>query len=71
MSDERLARLAHDLRTPLTIVQGFSELLQRNREALTSAQQDEYLARIAAAATERRELLDAERDERVARGQRP
>ena len=32
--DERLARLVHDLRTPLTIVQGFAELLDRGDATL-------------------------------------
>ena len=48
--DERLARLVHDLRTPLTIVQGFAELLDRSATKLDDA------------AKELRDLVDAADD---------
>lgn len=60
-ADERVVRLVHDLRTPLTIITGFAELLERQRERLTEAQRDEYVARIAAAARDLGRILDAER----------
>ncbi len=44
----RLERLVHDLRTPLTIVTGFSDLLER-RDDLTDAQRTEFVGRIAGA----------------------
>ena len=47
--DERLARLVHDLRTPLTIVQGFAELLDRGHTTLDEERRSEYLGRIAQA----------------------
>ena len=59
----RLVRLSHDLRTPLTIVAGFADLLQR-RDDLTDAEREGHVARIAAAATQLREILDSERDAR-------
>jgi signal transduction histidine kinase len=62
---ERLARLVHDLRTPLTIVQGFSELLERGVSSLDEARRAEYLGRIAAAGREMKEILDAEREDRL------
>ena len=71
MSDEDLGldgdarrRLRHDLRTPLTIVAGFAEVLAGDRP-LTEAdrripdeQRREFATRIQAAAGELRELLD-------------
>jgi signal transduction histidine kinase len=65
--DERLARLVHDLRTPLTIVQGFAELLERGVSSLDETRRAEYLGRIAAAGREMKEILDAEREDRLSR----
>ena len=53
-----LRTLVHDLRTPLTIVEGFSDLLVRRGAELDPAQREEFAQRIAAAARELRELLD-------------
>jgi signal transduction histidine kinase len=58
MPDEALAALVHDLRAPLTVVEGFSDLLARRAGELGPSERDEYLGRIAAAAREMRELLD-------------
>jgi K+-sensing histidine kinase KdpD len=58
MADEELRALVHDLRTPLTIVEGFSDLLVRRGEDLAAAERADYAQRIAAAARELRELLD-------------
>jgi signal transduction histidine kinase len=55
--DER-RRLRHDLRTPLTIVTGFSEVLAADRPISDEARRD-YAERIHAAAEELREMLDA------------
>ena len=63
--DERLARLVHDLRTPLTIVQGFAELLDRSAAKLDDAKRTEYLGRIAAAGREMKDILDSERQDRL------
>ena len=63
--DERLARLVHDLRTPLTIVQGLAELLDRAGTGLDDARRTEYLGRIAAAGREMKEILDSERQDRL------
>ncbi len=62
---ERITQLVHDLRTPLTIVQGFAELLQRSAGTLDDARRDEYLARILQASRELKEILDAERSDRL------
>jgi|1185.fasta_scaffold1023216_2 signal transduction histidine kinase len=62
---ERLARLVHDLRTPLTIVQGFAELLDRGAATLDEERRAEYLGRIAQAGREMKEILDAEREDRL------
>jgi signal transduction histidine kinase len=63
--DERIVTLVHDLRTPLTIVQGFADLLARRGTQLTDDQREEYVARIAAAAGEMKAILDAERVRRL------
>jgi len=51
-------RLRHDLRTPLTVVIGFAELLASDRE-LTDDQRRDYAARVLNAGVEMRELIDA------------
>jgi two-component system phosphate regulon sensor histidine kinase PhoR len=56
--DERRRRLRHDLRTPLTIVSGFAEVLAADRQ-ISDADRREYATRIHAAADEIRELVDA------------
>ncbi|MCW3017525.1 MAG: hypothetical protein JWO02_4617 [Solirubrobacterales bacterium] len=56
-------RLVHDLRTPLTIVTGFADLLER-RDDLSPQQRDEFVGRIARAAQELGEILDSERADR-------
>jgi signal transduction histidine kinase len=58
MADEAVRALVHDLRAPLTVVEGFSDLLARRAGELAEAQRDEYLGRIADAAREMRELID-------------
>lgn len=63
-AEERVVRLVHDLRTPLTIITGFAELLERQRETLSDAQRDEYVARIASAARDLGRILDEERASR-------
>jgi signal transduction histidine kinase len=63
--DERLVSLVHDLRTPLTIVQGFADLLSRRGATLTEEERNEYVARIAAAANDMKAILDDERSQRL------
>jgi signal transduction histidine kinase len=63
--DERLVTLVHDLRTPLTIVQGFADLLARRDATLSDDQREEYVSRIAAAAGEMKAILDDERTRRL------
>ena len=64
MSDEDLVigaetrrRLRHDLRTPLTIVAGFAEVLAADRPMSDEDRRD-FAARIVSAAGEIRELID-------------
>jgi signal transduction histidine kinase len=64
MADEALAALVHDLRAPLTVVEGFIDLLVRRGGELGASERDEYVGRIAAAAREMRELLDRATDRR-------
>jgi signal transduction histidine kinase len=56
--EDELQTLVHDLRTPLTLVSGFSDLLVRRADDLSAPERDEYVRRIADAAREMRELLD-------------
>jgi len=56
---EHLERLRHDLRTPLTIIAGFAELLAGERP-LTADERRDYARRIVAAAHEMRALLEAD-----------
>jgi signal transduction histidine kinase len=55
--DEARRRLRHDVRTPLTIVGGFAEVLATDRP-LSDALRREYAMRIQAAAEELRLMLD-------------
>ena len=67
-TQERLVRLVHDLRTPLTVISGFCELLERQHDKLTEEQKVEYLQRVSAAAAEMRGILDDEREQRLSSG---
>jgi signal transduction histidine kinase len=58
LTDEEARRVRHDLRTPLTIVTGFAEVLASDRP-LSEENRREYAARIQAAADELRRMLDA------------
>jgi signal transduction histidine kinase len=57
LTDEQQRRLRHDLRTPLTIITGFAEVLAGDRQ-IADADRREYARRIQAAAQEIRALLD-------------
>jgi signal transduction histidine kinase len=56
-SDEGRRRLRHDLRSPLTIVAGFAEVLAADKP-IPDETRREYATRIQAAAEELRQLLD-------------
>jgi signal transduction histidine kinase len=58
LDGETRRRLRHDLRTPLTIVAGFAEVLAADR-AITDADRREFATRIQDAATEIRNLIDS------------
>ncbi len=57
--DDRLAALVHDLRSPLVVVEGFAGVLAGDDGRLSAEQRADYARRIAAAAAELRERLDA------------
>ncbi len=63
-AEERLAALIHDLQTPLAVITGFCELLERQPGQLSEEQAKEYLGRVAAAAGELRDILDGQRGPR-------
>ena len=54
---EPIGRLRHDLRTPLTVVVGFAELMADDRP-LTDEQRRDYAQRVLDAGLEIRALLD-------------
>ncbi len=56
-----LAKLVHDLRSPLTIAEGFAQLLARDEGNLTPEQRADFAKRIAGAMADMRGLLDAAR----------
>jgi signal transduction histidine kinase len=58
VTEDELRQLRHDLRAPLTIVTGFSEVLASDRPISDDARRD-YAARIHAAAEELRAMIDA------------
>ena len=55
-----LAQLRHDLRTPLTVVIGFAEILSGERP-LTEDERRDYAQRVLSAGVEMRELIDSAR----------
>jgi signal transduction histidine kinase len=57
LDGEARRRLRHDLRTPLTIVAGFAEVLAADR-AISEADRREFATRIQDAATDIRRLID-------------
>jgi signal transduction histidine kinase len=57
LDGEARRRLRHDLRTPLTIVAGFAEVLAADRE-ITQADRREFATRIQDAAADIRRLID-------------
>jgi signal transduction histidine kinase len=57
LPDDARRRLRHDVRTPLTVVTGFAEVLAADRP-LSDAVRRDYATRIQAAAEELRTMLD-------------
>ena len=55
-----IAKLRHDLRTPLTVVIGFAEILSGERP-ITDDERREYAQRVLSAGIEMRELIDSAR----------
>ncbi len=55
-----LAQLRHDLRTPLTVVIGFAEILSGERP-LTDDERRDYAERVLSAGIEMRGLIDSAR----------
>ena len=57
LDGEARRRLRHDLRTPLTIVAGFAEVLAADRQ-ISEADRREFATRIQDAAADIRRLID-------------
>lgn len=64
-AEQRLIDLAHDLRTPLAIIVGFTELMLAKDDTLTPEQRHDYVQRTSAAAADMRSILDTERARRT------
>ncbi len=58
LSDDERRRIRHDVRTPLTIVTGFAEILAGERP-ISDADRQDYARRILDAGQEIRAMLDA------------
>jgi signal transduction histidine kinase len=60
MADERdaVAALAHDLRSPLTVIELYSGVLEAKGSDLSDEQRDEYVAKIRRAVADMRDALD-------------
>ncbi len=58
MTDEELHKLAHDLRTPLTVVEGFARMLERGEGKLSAEDRAEFLGRILEAAGQMGDIID-------------
>ena len=58
LSDEDRRRLRHDVRTPLTIVTGFAEVMAADR-AISDEDRRDYARRILEAGQEIRAMVDA------------
>jgi signal transduction histidine kinase len=65
LSDDERRRLRHDVRTPLTIVTGFAEVLAGDK-AVSEDDRRDYARRILEAGHEIRAMLDAVLDEPAA-----
>jgi signal transduction histidine kinase len=58
---DQLAKLIHDLRSPLTIAEGFAQLLARDDGGLSAEQRADFANRIAGAMADMRAILDSAR----------
>jgi K+-sensing histidine kinase KdpD len=61
MDEAELRKLVHDLRTPLTVVEGFARMLQRGEDRLSPEDRAEFLERILEAAGQMSDILDGVR----------
>jgi signal transduction histidine kinase len=53
-----LAELAHDLRSPLTVIELYSGVMEAKGAALSDEQRDEYVAKIRKAVGDMRDAID-------------
>jgi K+-sensing histidine kinase KdpD len=58
LNEQELRKLVHDLRTPLTVVEGFARMLERGEGRISPEDRAEFLARIVEAAGQMAEILD-------------
>jgi K+-sensing histidine kinase KdpD len=61
MNEDELRMLVHDLRTPLTVVEGFARMLERGEGRLSQEDRAEFLSRIIEAARQMSGILDGVR----------
>jgi nitrogen-specific signal transduction histidine kinase len=65
--EDALAKLVHDLRNHVAVVEGFAHLIERGGDRLTDQQRLDYTQRIVDAALEIKQVLDEADAERRAR----
>ena len=58
---DALAKLVHDLRSPLMVADGFAQLLARDEGKLTPEQRADFAGRVQSAMADMRAILDAAR----------
>jgi signal transduction histidine kinase len=58
VNEDELRKLVHDLRTPLTVVEGFARMLERGEGRLSAEDRAEFLGRILEASGQMSEILD-------------
>ena len=59
-----LRALVHDLRSPIAVIDGFAQLLERGADTLSADQRADYTRRIVEAAAELKAVLDGADDRR-------
>jgi K+-sensing histidine kinase KdpD len=58
VNDAELHKLVHDLRSPLTVIQGFAKMLERGEGKLSDEDRQEFVARILEATGQMNEMID-------------
>jgi len=58
VNDAELHKIVHDLRSPLTVIQGFAKMLERGEGRLSEEDRQEFVGRILEASGQMNEMID-------------